>query len=77
LITGRRQPSSTQWGFDAGVAGLTAAAMIDARHGDLDVLWSNGGNFLDVLPAPTPRSPACAARQTHVTHQMLVGPARR
>ena len=23
-----------------------------ARRGDLDVLWSSGGNFLDVLPAP-------------------------
>jgi len=45
---------SAQWGFDVpSEPGLTAAAMVDAAGtGDLDVLWSSGGNFLDVLPAP-------------------------
>ena len=44
--------------------GLTAAAMVDAaRHGDLDVLWSSGGNFLDVLPAPDVTRTALGARR--------------
>ncbi len=71
-----------QWGFDVPSApGLTAAEMVDAaRHGDLDVLWSSGGNFLDVLPAPdVTRTALSRARlRIHqdilVTHQMLVDP---
>src|SRR5262249_22684324 len=41
---------SEQWGFTVpSTAGLDASAMVDAaRWGDLDVLWSSGGNFLDV-----------------------------
>ncbi len=70
------------WGFDVPAApGLTAAAMVDAaRHGDLDVLWSSGGNFLDVLPAPdvTRTALSRAALRVHqdivLTHQMLVDP---
>ena len=67
---------SAQWGFDVPVApGLMAAEMVDAaRRGDLDVLWSSGGNFLDVLPAPevtraalgahpTARAPGCRAHR--------------
>jgi molybdopterin-dependent oxidoreductase alpha subunit len=72
----------TQWGFDVPASpGLTAAAMVDAaRHGDLDVLWSSGGNFLDVLPAPdvTRTALSRAALRVHqdivLTHQMLVDP---
>jgi molybdopterin-dependent oxidoreductase alpha subunit len=71
-----------QWGFDVPVTpGLTAAAMVDAaRLGELDVLWSSGGNFLDVLPAPdvTRTALSRAALRIHqdivVTHQMLVEP---
>lgn len=42
------------WGFDVPAErGLTAPAMIEAAHeGDLDVLVSSGGNFLEVLPEP-------------------------
>ena len=73
---------AAQWGFDVPAApGLTAAAMVDAaRRGDLDVLWSSGGNFLDVLPAPdvTRTALARAALRVHqdivVSHQMLVDP---
>jgi predicted molibdopterin-dependent oxidoreductase YjgC len=51
-----------------------------ARAGELDVLWSSGGNFLDVLPAPdvTRAALAHAPLRVHqdilVTHQMLVDP---
>ena len=55
--------------------------MVDAaRLGDLDVLWSSGGNFLDVLPAPdiTRTALTRAALRIHqdivLTHQMLVEP---
>lgn len=42
------------WGFEVPTApGLTAPEMLDAAHaGELDVLFSSGGNFLDVLPDP-------------------------
>lgn len=42
------------WGFAPPVAkGLTAPEMIDAAHGGkLDMLFSVGGNFLEVLPEP-------------------------
>ncbi|GAA0388095.1 formate dehydrogenase [Acrocarpospora corrugata] len=42
------------WGFEIPTTpGLTATDMIDAAHaGDLDVLISSGGNFLEVLPDP-------------------------
>jgi molybdopterin-dependent oxidoreductase alpha subunit len=73
---------SRQWGFDVpSVPGLTAGAMVDAaRHGDLDVLWSSGGNFLDVLPAPdiTRTALSRAGLRIHqdivLSHQMLVDP---
>jgi molybdopterin-dependent oxidoreductase alpha subunit len=71
-----------EWGFDVpGTPGLTAAEMVDAaRHGELDVLWSSGGNFLDVLPAPEVTRAALerAALRVHqdivLSHQMLVDP---
>jgi molybdopterin-dependent oxidoreductase alpha subunit len=73
---------SAQWGFDVPAsAGLTAAAMVDAaRQGDLDVLWSSGGNFLDVLPAPDvtraalSRAPLRIHQDIVLSHQMLVEP---
>ncbi|GAA0982606.1 FdhF/YdeP family oxidoreductase [Acrocarpospora macrocephala] len=42
------------WGFEIPTTpGLTATDMIDAAHaGELDVLISSGGNFLEVLPDP-------------------------
>jgi molybdopterin-dependent oxidoreductase alpha subunit len=69
-----------EWGFDVPDApGLTAAEMVDAaRRGDLDVLWSSGGNFLDVLPAPDvtraalERAPLRVHQDIVLSHQMLV-----
>jgi len=45
---------SRLWGFEVPTEpGLTAPQMLDAAHeGTLDVLFSSGGNFLDVLPDP-------------------------
>lgn len=45
---------SDQWGFDVpSWTGMTAPEMIDAGYeGELDVLISSGGNFLEVLPDP-------------------------
>ncbi|HET9728966.1 MAG TPA: molybdopterin-dependent oxidoreductase, partial [Acidimicrobiia bacterium] len=73
-----------EWGFDVpSEPGLTAAEMIDAASGgELDVLWSSGGNFLDVLPAPDrtraalERAPLRVHQDIMVTHQMLVDPGR-
>jgi anaerobic selenocysteine-containing dehydrogenase len=55
--------------------------MVDAaRRGDLDVLWSSGGNFLDVLPAPEvtraalARTPLRVHQDIVVSAQMLVDP---
>ena len=70
------------WGFDVpSRPGLMAADMVDAaRLGDLDVLWSSGGNFLDVLPAPDltrdalARTPLRVHQDILLTHQMLVDP---
>ncbi len=44
-----------QWGFEVpATPGLAAPEMIDAAHrGELDVLFSVGGNFLEVMPDPS------------------------
>jgi molybdopterin-dependent oxidoreductase alpha subunit len=73
---------AAQWGFDVpGTPGLAAADMVDAAgRGELDVLWSSGGNFLDVLPAPDvtrralERVPLRVHQDIVCTHQMLVEP---
>ncbi len=61
--------------------GLTAAEMVEAAGaGDIDVLYSSGGNFLDVLPAPDEVRRALAATKVRVhqdifvSSQMLVDP---
>jgi molybdopterin-dependent oxidoreductase alpha subunit len=71
-----------QWGFPVSTTpGLTAGEMIDgARRGGLDVLWSSGGNFLDVLPAPDVtrsalrRVPLRVHQDILLSRQMLVDP---
>jgi molybdopterin-dependent oxidoreductase alpha subunit len=61
--------------------GLTAQEMIEgAQRGAVDVLWSSGGNFLDVLPDPASvadaleRLPLRVHQDIVVSGQMLVDP---
>ena len=72
-----------QYGFPIGAEpGLTIEDMLErARAGELDVLYSSGGNFLEVLPAPDVVEQALAnvGLRVHqdivLTSQMLVDPA--
>jgi molybdopterin-dependent oxidoreductase alpha subunit len=61
------------WGFTVpSTPGLTAPEMLDAaERGELDVLWSSGGNFLDVLPDP-PRVEAALERVPLRIHQDIL-----
>ncbi|MEX1009170.1 MAG: FdhF/YdeP family oxidoreductase [Acidimicrobiia bacterium] len=71
-----------QYGFPVGDRpGLTAEEMIEvASRGQLDVLYSSGGNFLEVLPDPVlvddalHRVPLRVHQDIVVSSQMLVGP---
>jgi molybdopterin-dependent oxidoreductase alpha subunit len=73
---------SEQYGFPVpGRPGLMAQEMIEAAHqGSIDVLWSSGGNFLDVLPDPdaVAHSLERVSVRVHqdiiVSSQMLVDP---
>ncbi|GIU92038.1 MAG: formate dehydrogenase [Acidimicrobiia bacterium] len=74
---------SALWGFDVPTEpGLTAPEMIDAAwRGDLEVLFSAGGNFLEVLPDPPHVEQALARIPLRIhmdlvlSTQMLVDPA--
>ncbi len=71
---------STEYGFTVpSEPGLSAEAMLEAaERGDLDVLWSSGGNFLEVLPDPVrveaamERVPLRVHQDIIVSSQMLV-----
>ncbi len=73
------------YGFDIpSDAGLTAGEMVEAAgRGELDVLYSSGGNFLDVLPAPDTVRTALSNTKVRVhqdifvSSQMLVAPGER
>jgi molybdopterin-dependent oxidoreductase alpha subunit len=73
---------SEQWGFEVPAAqGLIASEMIDAAYeGQLDVLFSVGGNFLEVLPEPDyveealKRVPLRVHMDIILSTQMLVEP---
>ncbi|MDQ2675500.1 MAG: FdhF/YdeP family oxidoreductase, partial [Actinomycetota bacterium] len=73
---------SELWGFDVPAKpGLKAPEMLDAAHrGELDVLFSSGGNFLDVLPDPgrvreaLERTPLRIHMDIVLSSQMLASP---
>lgn len=73
---------SEQYGFAiGGEPGMDAATMVEAAgSGELEVLFSSGGNFLDVLPQPDTVRAALAATKVRVhqdifvSSQMLVDP---
>ena len=63
--------------------GMTADEMVEAgARGEIDVLYSSGGNFLDVLPDPDSvrdaleRVPVRVHQDIVVSSQMLVDPGR-
>lgn len=64
---------SRLWGFDVpSTPGLTAPEMLEAaERGELDVLWTSGGNFREVLPDP-PRIDAAMARIPLRVHSDIV-----
>lgn len=74
---------SEQYGFPVpSTAGLSAPEMLEAAHkGELEVLFSSGGNFLEVLPDPSyvreamERVPLRIHQDIVVSTQMLVDPA--
>jgi molybdopterin-dependent oxidoreductase alpha subunit len=69
-----------QWGFPVpSVPGRTAPEMVEAAAaGELDVLWTSGGSFLEVLPDPEgvrralERVPLRVHQDVVLTTQMLV-----
>ena len=73
---------SEQYGFPVGdTPGITAEEMVEAGgRGEIDVLYSSGGNFLDVLPDPSAveealaRVPVRVHQDIVVSSQMLVDP---
>jgi molybdopterin-dependent oxidoreductase alpha subunit len=75
---------SERYGFEIrGRRGLSAAEMVEAAgRGDLDVLYSSGGNFLEVLPDPPAveralsRVPLRVHQDIVASSQMLVDPGR-
>ena len=62
-----------RYGFPIGSKpGLSAEEMLEAaERGDLDVLWTSGGNFLEVLPDPD-RVEAALGRVPLRVHQDIV-----
>lgn len=72
-----------QWGFDVpATPGLMTGDMLDAAHEKkLDMMFSIGGNFLEVMPDPVYVEKALSSIPMRVhmdivtTHQMLLDPA--
>ncbi|HEU4673815.1 MAG TPA: FdhF/YdeP family oxidoreductase [Candidatus Limnocylindrales bacterium] len=73
---------SAAYGFEVRPdRGLTAAELVEAAgRGEIEVLWSSGGNFLDTLPDPRAvrdaleRVPVRVHTDVVVSSQMLVDP---
>jgi len=83
ITDGNAARFSELWGFQVPAAkGMTAPEMLDAADaGNLDVLISSGGNFLEVLPDPdwcrkaVERIPLRVHLDIVVSSQMLADPA--
>ena len=77
------QATSGLWGFEVpATQGLSAVEMIEAAHrGEIDLLYSVGGNFLETLPEPghvheaIGKVPLRVHQDIVMTSQMLVQPA--
>ena len=67
---------SKRYGFDVpDRRGLTAAEMVEAAgRGEIDVLWSSGGNFLETLPDPDSVRAALARTPLRVHQDIVVSP---
>jgi len=65
-----------RYGFDVPARpGLTAAEMVEAAgRGEIDVLWSSGGNFLETLPDPDSVRAALARTPLRVHQDIVVSP---
>jgi len=65
-----------RYGFDVPARpGLTAAEMVEAAgRGEIDVLWSSGGNFLETLPEPESVRRALARTPLRVHQDIVVSP---
>jgi molybdopterin-dependent oxidoreductase alpha subunit len=65
-----------RYGFEVPARpGLTAAAMVEAAgRGEIDVLWSSGGNFLETLPDPDSVRAALARTPLRVHQDIVVSP---
>ncbi|TMF74150.1 MAG: FdhF/YdeP family oxidoreductase [Chloroflexi bacterium] len=65
-----------RYGFDVpSKRGLTAAEMVEAAgRGEIDVLWSSGGNFLETLPDPDAVRAALARTPLRVHQDIVVSP---
>jgi predicted molibdopterin-dependent oxidoreductase YjgC len=65
-----------RYGFDVPTRpGLTAAEMVEAAgRGEIDVLWSSGGNFLETLPDPDSVRAALARTPLRVHQDIVVSP---
>jgi molybdopterin-dependent oxidoreductase alpha subunit len=67
---------AARYGFEVPSArGLSAAEMVEAAgRGEIDVLWSSGGNFLDTLPDPNAVRDALARVRLRVHQDIVVSP---
>ena len=65
-----------RYGFEVPARpGLTVAEMVEAAgRGEMDVLWSSGGNFLATLPDPNSVRSALASTSLRVHQDILVSP---
>jgi molybdopterin-dependent oxidoreductase alpha subunit len=65
-----------RYGFDIPARpGLNAAEMVEAAgRGEIDVLWSSGGNFLETLPDPDSVRAALARTPLRVHQDIVVSP---